>query len=38
MTVAHYPPWRQEYVLRALLWDIYENNVECWSAAAERAV
>ena len=29
----HYPQWRQEYDLAALLQDIYEKNGERWSAA-----
>jgi len=29
---SHYPEWRQEYDLRALLEDIYAKNVERWTA------
>jgi CDP-paratose 2-epimerase len=29
---AHYPEWRQQYGLRALLEDIYSKNVERWTA------
>jgi CDP-paratose 2-epimerase len=31
---AHYPDWRQQYDLRALLDDIYARNVERWQAEA----
>jgi CDP-paratose 2-epimerase len=30
----HYPKWQQRYDLRALLADIYEKNVERWTAEA----
>jgi CDP-paratose 2-epimerase len=31
---SHYPDWRQTYGLRALLEDIYAQNVEWWTSAA----
>jgi CDP-paratose 2-epimerase len=29
---AHYPAWRQQYNLRQLLEDIFNKNIERWTA------
>ncbi len=34
---AHYPEWRQKYDLRALLEEIYQQNVERWTAGSQLA-
>jgi CDP-paratose 2-epimerase len=33
---AHYPSWRQHYNLRQLLEDIYNKNVERWTASLQK--
>jgi CDP-paratose 2-epimerase len=32
---SHYPEWRQQYDLRALLEEIYQQNIERWTADPE---
>jgi CDP-paratose 2-epimerase len=34
---AHYPEWKQHYDLRALLQEIYQQNIERWTAAPQLA-
>ncbi len=35
---SHYPGWRQQYDLRGLLEDIYNKNVDRWTATPQRVV
>ena len=34
---GHYPDWKLRYDVKAILQEIYDNNIEKWSANSEAA-